>query len=279
MIDDEQKDAREFVAWARSWTWTPTKQHSTEAQPGVGVLRGAVLEDEARRTEMVMDLWRKLGAVNYRWQREMSALLASKRAIDVRRRTRSWHYVRDDHNSATRSLSAPEHDLEWNVIDAFAGGLHSLGARIIDVVNAVPLTKIKGGRAGNVEIDLVFLVEDEVGHSLQLIEAKKGSNNAWFAVVEALRQLALFEASSDSSVVRQLMVHRNPALGLRANELRAKSVVLAPRAFYTEPDQKKNSVEPARRLINHARAELGVYCALAVWDAPTKTIATLPPVT
>jgi hypothetical protein len=201
----------------------------------------------------------------------MAELLRSRRAVDRRRRDPYLRYVRSDGDSPTRP---PEHELEHQILKASEANFELLGARVVDAINAVPLVKdAAGGRASDVEIDIVFLVEDANGYSLQLLEVKDAANDAWFAVVEALHQLALFEASTENSVVRQLMCHRNPRLGLQPAELNARSIVLAPEEFYAAGGKHRRSVAPAERLIQRARAEFGVLCELAVWDPGERTIA------
>jgi hypothetical protein len=123
------------------------------------------------------------------WERSMAELLRSRSAVDRRRRDPGLRYVRGDRDSLTRP---PEHELEHQILKASEANFESLGARVVDAVNSVPLVKDSaGGRASDVEIDIVFLVEDASGYSLQLMEVKHAANDAWFAVVEALHQLTL----------------------------------------------------------------------------------------
>lgn len=275
-MTDEEKQAEAFIAWSREWTMAPDRGRRDAGEvPGVGVFHGPNLADAEARVDRILALWKQLVGLQG-WERDVDELQKSKRPTDQFRLTPTCHYVRGDGGpDTTKRARAPEHDLEWRVLDTFVtAGLRSLDAEVIDAVNAVPLTKIRGGRTGNIEIDIVFLVKHKNGYSLQLVEAKHAANNAWFAVVEALRQLALFEASSETSAVRQLMCLRNPKLGLQASQLRAQSLVLAPRAFYESPDrnnpgQKQNAVAPAKELVARVSGELGVRCDLAVWrDEP-----------
>lgn len=112
---------------------------------------------------------------------------------------------------------------------------------------------------------MLLLGKTEDGHQLLLVEAKTNANNCWYAVVENLRQLALFTANKDA---RKIFNRRQAARSL-PDELPVVGVVLAPESYYTARGQKKESVGPAKRLL----AALGVDVRLAVWrEAPTPAI-------
>jgi hypothetical protein len=128
-------------------------------------------------------------------------------------------------------------------------------------VNAVPLAKDPaGGRAGNVEADMLLLVRASAGkHRLEVVEVKVTANDAWFAAVENLRQLRLLKESMET---RRLFVHRQPGLRLSA-DLPCSGLVVAPRAFYSGRGKKGNAVAPAEKLLERmmprAHARFGLW--------------------
>jgi len=123
----------------------------------------------------------------------------------------------------------------------------------------------------NVEADLFLLKRDANGHRLPLCEVKQSANNAWFALVENLRQLRLFQ---DSVHQRHLFQHRNPTAGL-ADNLPTKGTVLAPRDFYCHAGARCKAVAPASTLIARFHREFGVEALLAVWDRPQRRFLAL----
>lgn len=147
----------------------------------------------------------------------------------------------------------------------------SLGFRVIDGVNAVPLTRDAWGtQTGNVEADMLLLVSGEREHRLHLVEVKDNANDAWYAAVENLRQLRLLTESEST----QRLFHACCEIDLPA-DLPVTAVVLAPRTFYESRGKKVNSVAPAQRLLGRMRAECGVDAALAKWDRVSRLIEPL----
>jgi hypothetical protein len=194
------------------------------------------------------------------------------RGRDPRISDRHRRYCRG--NSSPQAHRPAEHAIEYDVLtpSPTETPTHCLGARLIDGVNAVPLTRDAGGRRrANIEADMLLLLRAAEGHRLVLAEVKVGSNNAWYAVVENLRQLRLFK----ESVVTQRLFHiRRADLNLR-HPLPVTSIVLAPPAFYTASGKRSAAVGPARELIRRARAaEIDVL--LTTWDSDRRTIELLP---
>ncbi len=119
-----------------------------------------------------------------------------QRGPDSRLLDRTQRYLRGD---AATPKPGSEHKLELEILapDPAATVTTCFGARLIDGINAVPLARDAGGRRrGNVEADMLLLTADAAGHRTQLlVEAKTSSDNAWYAVIESLRQLKLFQLS------------------------------------------------------------------------------------
>lgn len=108
-------------------------------------------------------------------------------------------------------------------------------------------------------------------YRLQLFEVKAGSDNAWFAAVENLRQLKLFLHSRET----QLLFHsRCHELDL-PQTLPVTAAALAPREFYTARGEKAESVAPAQKLLQRMRAEVGVDARLATWKSDKRVIEPL----
>jgi hypothetical protein len=213
------------------------------------------------RIEKVVALWHM--PIPGGWKREKDA-----RLLDPEKR-----YCRG--NVGPDGNRRGEHRIEHEILEPKPGDQSTicLGARLVDGVNAVPLAKdAGGGRAGNVEADMLLLVRDGSNWRHLLVEVKVRSNNAWYAVVENLRQLALF---SQSEASRNLFRSRQPNLGLPA-VMPATAVVVAPAAFYTSKGAKRAAVDPARRLIARMHDEANVAVELATWDLAKREVAPLP---
>ncbi len=101
---------------------------------------------------------------------------------------------------------------------------------------------------------------------------KDGSNNAWYAAVESLRQARLFDASE---ATRTLFRERHPEMGL-PKKLPMTPLVLAPQIFYSAKGQKAQSVAPTLRLLRMFQNELGETAQLAVWDTDARAIHAMP---
>jgi hypothetical protein len=216
---------------------------------------GRDVPDLERRIEGVCSLWR--AAIPSGWERPLDS-----RLTDPRRR-----YLRA--HASGRPRPGSEHELEYEILtpDPADVPTRCFGGRLIDGINAVPLTRdTKGGRAGNVEADMLLLVEDGGRHRLLLVEAKTGSNNAFFAVVENLRQLKLFNVSQTA---RRIFPTRHPEL---VNPLPVVGVALGPRSFLADRGAKERAVGPAQRLLDAVKETLDVDVRLATWDAMTRSI-------
>jgi hypothetical protein len=176
-------------------------------------------------------------------------------------------YTRGDEADPRSGEHRIEHEIlcqHFDTVTYFQDG------RVIDGVNAFPLVRDSGGgRNGNVEADLLLLVQWARDYRLVLAEVKHSANNAWFAAVENLRQLKLLISGEDTG---QLFRQRNPALDLPAN-LAMTGLVVAPCSFYSQPGQKANSVGAARMLVNTIRSETDVDIRLSVWDSQRRAIA------
>ena len=231
-----------FAAWALRWI-------ELAKYPGRLVPRA----DE--RIEHALELWNQ--PIPGTWRRGQD-----RRLLDPNRR-----YCRG--NDAPDALRRGEHAIEYEILQPSPDdkATYVMGARLVDGVNAVPLARDPGGgRAGNVEADMLLLVEDRSGrHRLELVEVKATSNNAWFASIENLRQLRLFKESTES---RTLFENRKEELKL-PSDIPFGGLVVGPGAFYAGRGQKGNAVEPAQKLIDRFRAELGVDVRLAVWNGTT----------
>jgi hypothetical protein len=212
----------------------------------------------AARVSAVVELWRN--PIPPGWERGQDS-----RLLDSATRYGRGNYRED-------SVRRGEHAIEYEVLAPSPSDVMttSLGARLVDGVNAVPLAKdAGGGRTGNVEADMLLLVEDEHGYSLHLVEVKTSSNNPWFAAVENLRQLRLF---SESHHAQRLFHTRCRELGL-PQDLPVTAIVLASPAFYSAPGQKANSLAAAQGLLARMHAEVNVDARLAVWASDVRVIA------
>jgi hypothetical protein len=236
-----------FGAWARRWI-------DLASYPGT-----RLLDEEARIAELD-ELWQL--PIPSGWERpRVNDVIPLDRAIRCRRSHRGGDLGRRD-----------EHTLEDEVLDPSPDTVATtcFGLRLVDGVNAVPLaTDSAGGRAGNVEADMVLLVGRDREVRLLLIEVKVVSNNAWYAAVENLRQLKLFLHSASP---RDVFHHRLPELSL-PDDLHTTAVVLAPRDFYTAAGAKSAAVGPATRLLQRMS---GVHdeadAVLATWDPASRAI-------
>jgi hypothetical protein len=133
------------------------------------------------RVELVHALWRE--PVPGVWKRDRDPRV-------LRPETR---YCRT--HTGGEGIPRGEHKIEHEILEPAPDLTPTtcFDARLIDGVNAVPLAKdAAGGRAGNVEADMLLLLEDEQHYRQVLVEVKDGSNHPWYAAVEALRQLRLF---------------------------------------------------------------------------------------
>jgi hypothetical protein len=228
-----------FIEWRRRWS-------------ELAAYDGASVPDARKRIDDLISLWRE--PVPGEWQRGIDPQLLCAR------------YRR-------RDLDAPhdgEHLIEYEILHAQFDRAKCFGRRIVDGLNAFPLCRDTSGigRRGNVEADLLLLVESDSTFHLYLCEVKDQSNDPWYASVESLRQLRLFVESPEA---RQIFAHRGQIAPL-PQEIAVTALVLAPESFYTARGKKRNAVAPACDLISRFRSELDVDLRLSVWDSAESAI-------
>jgi hypothetical protein len=232
-----------FRAWSQQWI-------------ELACFSGPRLENPAGRIERLSRLWKE--PVPGAWQRSVADTPA--RLLDGRR------YTRGD-GACPRN---GEHKIEHEILCEHFDEVACLdGSKLIDGVNAFPLVRDSGGgRNGNVEADLLLLVQGPQGYRVLVVEVKDASDNAWYAAVESLRQLKLLVSGEDAC---QLFRQRNPSLRL-TGQMPITGIVLAPRSFYTHPGQKANAVGTAQMLV-HAVCAMGAPdLRLCVWDVRSRKI-------
>jgi hypothetical protein len=212
------------------------------------------------RIDQVLALWDE--PIPGAWQRGQD-----DRLLDANR-----HYLRT--HAAGEPVQSSEHAIEREIVSPAPHAVTTscLGGRLVDAVNALPLAKDEqGGRAGNIEADMLLLVEEKEAYRQLLVEVKSTRDHAWYATVELLRQLRLF---SKSSVAQRLFEHRRRDLILPA-PLPVTAVVLAPRDFYEAAGRKSAVLNDTRLLLEQTRAKTGFDIRLTVWDPAVRVIAEL----
>ena len=232
-----------FAEWSQRWL-------------ALARYTGREVPDLERRLEQTCSLWRE--DIPPGWERPLDA-----RLIDRGRR-----YLRTHATGHPRPGS--EHELEYQILgpDPAEVPTYCFGGRLIDGINAVPLTRDEAGRrTGNVEADMLLLAEDAGGHRLLLVEAKTESNNAFFAAVENVRQLKLFGASPTA---RRIFEERHPQLH---HPLPVTGVILGPRSFLEARGARERAANPAERLFAAVNAAFGVDARIATWDPTTRAIS------
>lgn len=248
MVDGVTAAGSEFNVWASKWMC-------------LAEFSGRTVPDVEERIAAIVTLWHEPIPGDGRW----------KRGPDPRLRTPD-RYLRGKRNE--NHTPRGEHEIEHQILVPQPGEPEAvcLGARLIDGVNALPLAKdASGGRNGNVEADMLLLVRAERKYQRLLVEVKAKSNNAWYGVVENLRQLKLFRESEEAQGLFQV---RCKELALPAS-LPVAAVTLAPRDFYSARGAKGNSVAPAQELLVTMWAECGVEALLATWDPSQRVIEVL----
>lgn len=225
-------------AWCRRWMELANYQ-------------GPSIPDAPDRIEQLISHWQE--PIPGQWQRGVdSALLVQ-------------HYRRSDVNQPHPG----EHKIECEILSKHFDLISCYGGKLIDGVNALPLVKdAKGGRAANVEADMLLLTERDGVHRLFLCEVKHQSNNAWYAAIESLRQLRLMLSNPES---RNLFARRNSTSSLAA-DLPVTALVLAPDSFYSSAGKKANAVKPTLELIGRFKLEFNLDVRLAVWDCSQQEI-------
>lgn len=216
---------------------------------------GPHLSDATQRIMQVLDLWAE--PVPGSWERGMDSQLL---------RT---SYRRGDFGNP----HSGEHAIEHEILSQL-GDIRCLERVVVDGINAMPLTRDRsGGRRGNVEADLLLLVQREGIYHLVNCEVKHSANNCWYAAIETLRQLKLLHLVT---AARQLFHNRNPHLTLPA-EIPIMGLVVAPACYYTQPGQKTNVLPHAMQLLSEFTAATGVLAHLATWDKESKAIRKFSP--
>lgn len=208
--------------------------------------RGPAVPDVDERISRILNLWNT--PIPQAWTRGRD----DHRWDGIR-------YRRGDKDEPNRG----EGQLEHKVLVEHFPDIECLGGRLVDGINAVPL-----GPGRSVEADMLLLVGRKGMYEQLLVEAKVAANNCWYAVVENLRQLALFEANDNlkAGFGRRRLDCEVP------DTLPVSGLILAPESYYKARGQKSESVAPARRLIE----AVGVNLKLAIWrELPRPSIALL----
>jgi hypothetical protein len=235
-----------FSCWANEWM-------------ELARFKSRTLSDAPERIKKILSLWDRL------IPDEGSNPQIPKRLFGASRYTRG--------NVERNPDGRGEHAIEYAILNPnpMTCPTLCLGKRLIDGINAVPLAKdVGGGRRGNVEADLLLLVQNDMqGYELQLIEVKAASN-AWYAVVEILRQL---KHLGESQAITDIFQSHRQAPHYASN-LPVTAVVLGPPTFFNADGQKKNAVDPARNLMAAFESK-GARVKLAIWDAPRRAILPL----
>lgn len=239
-------DGHPFFAWLERWMEL-ARYHDRD------------VPDPEARTEQLIALWNS--DIPGGWRRGTDPQILDP---EVR-------YRHGDADQGPRADS--EHELEFQLLrpDPSVTETRRLGERLIDGINAVPLAHdSQGHRAGNVEADMLLLTAVGADNRLLLVEAKTGSNNAWYATVENLRQLRLFLASD---AARQIMQHRRAEPTSPPTPVTA--VVLAPASFYTAPGARRCSPAPTQTMIEQLTNQLHLDIRLTVWNNTARTVTQL----
>lgn len=238
-------DDSAFADWADTWM-------------RLARYRGRDVPDVSDRIQAVLGRW--TAPVPDGWYRPH----------DPRLHQPGLRYLRTHRHGAPRPGS--EHELEHQILNVDPAVVRTEcdGEVLIDGVNAVPLARDPdGGRRGNVEADMLLLTDGTSGYRQWLVEAKTQSNNAWYGVIECLRQLRLFTLSHSA---QKIMPERQPKV---PESTPVTALLLAPAGFYTAPGAKQRSVGPARELIDAMDRVTKIDIGLAVWDPPSRTISGL----
>lgn len=195
---------------------------------------GPTCDDIDHRIDRITELWAR--DIPDGWRREDDARLIGRR-----------RYSRNHASGAPKKDT--EHEIEHDILGGGPGPIpkgRCLGNEIVDGVNAIPLARdARGRRAGNVEADLLLLTRSEDTFRQFLLEVKFTSNDAWYAVVENLRQLRLFRESPSAREIFRLRASERSL----PDPLPMTAGVLAPKDFYDHPGKKRNSTGYARKLI------------------------------
>lgn len=172
-------------------------------------------------------------------------------------KTFEWGYRR----SLGGRKPTPEHELEKRL---FKSSLKIDGYCSVDLfANAFPLAKWR-----TVEADMVAVAKIDAATEVLVIEAKDKANNAWYAAVENLRQLKLFDANRRTN----LEFLKNKVSDCVWGELKMTGLVIAPPDFFEHKGQKGNATQPAKNLVAAFQRKLGVRVLLGKWHKDSSRI-------
>jgi hypothetical protein len=213
--------------------------------------QGRNVPDVDARINALVDLWRV--PVPGNWQRRIDTQLLGQRY--------RGGDVGAPHNG--------EHRMEHEMLADPIADVRCMGAVVVDGINAMPLVyDATGGRSTNVEADVLLLLRDGRSHRLALLEVKYDADNPWYAAVENLLQVKLLSANRE----QRRLFHARRRVALSDEDLPVVGLVVAPLEYYRSPGQKLLAVQPAQRLHDRFRHELGVDLHLATWDAVARTV-------
>jgi hypothetical protein len=222
-----------FRAWASRWM-------------ALASFTGKFVPDAESRIDELVDLWN--GPVPGIWERSLETL-------PPRLRLGRPPYSRGNAAGTRRG----EHELEHEILSQISTGLTMFGFSVTDGVNAFPLVRDSGGgRDADVEADLVLLRRSDVASCGWICEVKSRADNAWFAVVENLRQLKLVRESAWVTEFCETRVGQltSPLTG----------VVITLEAYYTSDGQKAGCIHTVRCLMSRLAANGLPLVQLATWD-------------
>lgn len=187
--------------------------------------------------------------------------------------------VRDRRKKLKGDAAKEEHELEIQVLGAAGTPLEAancLGGALLDGFNAVKLVWAPhGGPAQRVEADILLLTKTPTEYRQLLLEVKTKANQPFYALVENLRQLRLFQASKNANTI---FSKRNKHLGLPTT-ISVTAAVLAPMTYYTAKGQKGNALVHCHTLIEQITPHLpsGTAIDLTTWDPAKRVFRSLTP--
>jgi hypothetical protein len=172
-------------------------------------------------------------------------------------------YTRGDLNPCLRgeSVLRGEHEIEYEILVTQFDTDTCIGRSLLDGVNAYPLVKDSaGGRKDDVEADLLLLIGPVDAAYILVSDVKKTDGNSWSALVQNLRQLRLFTANP---VCASIFNNR----ASKANVVEYIGGVIAPKAFYSGPGQRANSLSFASKLSRSMLETHKVRTEMLVWHS------------